>query len=115
MSEEKWGIGNAKDKEAFDTVLMGKETLDLIHGEYPHSRSDKTTYARTKDGSITGFDGHRLPFKIEIEEGNYWKSSGLSGDEIRKSCSGKLSVNGVQIFYCGGRTYDRCYKEIQKF
>lgn len=89
----------------------------MIHGEFPHSRQDNTTYARSKENPerIYDFSGHRLPFKIEIEESNYLKSSGLSGDEIRKSCTGKLFLNNVQIFDCGGRTYERAFKNIQNF
>ena len=68
MEEEKWGLGNATQNKAFDTVKMGDEILELIHGEHPHSRQDNTTYAKTKHGSFIGFEGHRRPMKIEIEE-----------------------------------------------
>lgn len=114
MENEKWGIGSKKDAEAFAKVMVGTRSFDLIHGEYPHSRQDNTTYARNGD-FITGFSGHRMPFKIEIEEYNYVKDSFVSGDEIRKGCLGKLFVNGVQIFECGHRNYERTYMGIQRF
>jgi hypothetical protein len=113
MSNEQWGVGNAKDSKAFDTTTCGTgnnaKTIELIHGEHPHSRRDNTTYARTKDGRIYGFDGHRAPIKIEIEEYNYLKESELSGDEIRKGCSVKVFAGGVQIFDEFHRDYHRGY------
>lgn len=115
MPEDKWGAGNKYKEKAFDTTLMGKETIELFFGEFPHSRQDNTIYARTKGGSIYGFSGHRQCFKIEIEEHNYLKSSELSGDEIRKGCNGKLFLNGLQIFSTWHRDYERCYRNIQKF
>lgn len=113
----RWGVGKESTSKPFDTIKIGDSEYELIHGEYPHSRRDNTTYARNKQHpeDITGFDGHRIPFKIEIEEYNYYKSSGLSGDEIRKGCTGKLFLNGQQIFECGGRTYDRAFKNIEYF
>jgi hypothetical protein len=113
----KWGVGDKGASKAFDTVKIGNEDYELIFGEHPHSRQDNTIYARSKKypEEIIGFDGHRLPFKIEIEESNYTKRSGLSGNQIRKACSGKLFLNGIQIFECGGRTYDRAFKQIDTF
>lgn len=112
-----WGVGKEGSSKPFDNVKIGDSDFELIHGEFPHSRQDNTTYARSKENPeiIYDFSGHRLPFKIEIEESNYLKSSGLSGDEIRKSCTGKLFLNNVQIFDCGGRTYERAFKNIQSF
>lgn len=117
VSEGNWGVGKEAKSKPFDTTKIDGHEYELIHGEFPHSRRDNTTYARSKKNPerIYGFDGHRLPFRIEIEESNYLKSSGLSGDEIRKSCTGKLSLNGVVIFECGGRTYERAFTNIQRF
>lgn len=115
MSNENWGVGNKKDEKAFAKAKMGVQEIDLIFGEYPHSRQDNTIYGRTRDGSVYGFDGHRLCFRIEIEENNYLKTSEYSGDQIRKSCSGKLSVNGVQCYETSHRNYESCYRSIQKF
>lgn len=115
--ENKWGVGKEKEAKAFDTVKIRGEEYDLIHGEFPHSRQDNNTYARDKNNPehIYGFDGHRLPFKIVIEESNYLKSSHYSGDEIRKSCSGELYLNDTLIYECGGRTYERAFTNIKRF
>lgn len=115
MKGEQWGIGNAAQEKAFDTVKMGDKTLELIHGDHPHSRRDNSTYARTENGKIIGFDGHRRPFKIEIEEYNYLKSSGLSGDQIRKSCRVKIFCDGVQVFEKNHRTYEHAYRIAHQF
>jgi len=115
MEEEKWGVGSAIDKKAFDTVKMGEETVELFFGEHPHSRQDNNIYARTKSGSVYGFDGHRLPIKIEIEEGNYLKTSGLSGDQIRKKCSVKVFCDGIQILDEGHRSYEHGYRIAHQF
>ncbi len=115
METEKWGVGNALENKAFDTVKMGSETLELIFGEHPHSRQDNTQYARTKNGSIYGFNGHRIPFKIEIEERNYLKSSSLSGSEIRKNCGVKIFADGIQIFDEACRTYENGYRVAHQF
>jgi hypothetical protein len=103
----------------FDTTVFGTgietENIGLFFGDKPHSTNDNSIYAETNDGRVYDFDGHRIPFKIEIEEFNYLKSSGLSGDEIRKACRGKLYVKGIQCYEVGHRTYDRCYKNISDF
>jgi len=113
--EEQWGVGNAKEKKAFDTVKMGDETLELIFGDHPHLRQDNTVYARTEEGGIYGFDGHRLPIKIEIEEENYLKSSGLSGDQVRKKCSIKVFCDGIQILDETHRSYEHGYRIAHQF
>lgn len=114
MSDE-WGIGNRANDKPYGVAKMGEQTVELISGQHPHSRQDNNTYAKTTDGTIYGFSGHRLCFKIEIEEDNYLKSSYLSGDEIRKICTGKLWVNGVQVYEAGHRGYEMCYFRIQEF
>jgi len=112
-----WGVGKEVNSKAWMDVKISGQDYELIHGEFPHSRQDNTIYARSKENPerIYGFDGHRLPFKIVIEESNYLKSSGLSGDEIRKACSGKLFLNDIQVYECGGRTYERAFKNIDSF
>lgn len=115
MSEQNWGVGNEADSKSFATAVVGKENVELIFGEHPHSRQDNNIYARYKNGEVQEFDGHRLCFKIEIEEYNYLKTSGLSGNEIRKGCSGKLFVNGVQCYDTFHRNYDSCYQNVKKF
>lgn len=114
-NNEQWGVGKERNSKAFDKIFLYNQEYDLIFGEFSHSTSDNTTYARNKEGIIHNFSGHRRPFKIEIEEYNYLKESELSGDEIRKGCTGKLFINNIQCYECGGRTYDRAYKNIEKF
>jgi len=114
-SEEKWGIGDKDKEQAFDTVSVGEDIVDLIFGQHPHSRQDNRIYARTKSGEIYDFDGHRLPFKIEIELYNYIKCSHLSGDEIRKGGTARLFLNGQQIFEDFCRSYESGYKKIDRF
>ncbi len=47
-NENNWGVGDCADAKAFDTAIVNGRSVDLIHGEHPHSRSDNTTYARFK-------------------------------------------------------------------
>ena len=95
--EEEWGVGNRADEEAFATAIVGEHTVDLITGEHPHSRSYDSHYARWKDGEIEGFDGYRSLFDIEITSNNYLKTSGLSGNEVRKGGECKIKVNGKVV------------------
>lgn len=113
----KWGVGKEANSKPFDTAIIHGQKYDLIFGEFPHSRRDDNMYARSQENpeEIVGFDGHRLPFKIVIEEKNYIKRSGLSGNEVRKSCSGALFLNDVQIFDCSHRKHEYTYKAIQQF
>ncbi len=114
MSEQNWGIGNAKDKKAFAIVSVKGENYELVHGEHPHSRQDNNTYARNGK-FITGFDGHKLPFKIEIEEFNYLKSSEYSGDEIRKGGNVKVFCDNIQVYDEFCRSYQMGYLKAQNF
>lgn len=115
MSDEKWGVGDAKDSKAFDTITIHGKSYELIHGEHPHSRRDNNMYARDKNNNIISFDGHRRPFKIEIEEYNYLKESELSGDEIRKGCSVKVYVGGIQVLDEFHRNYEAGYLKAHNF
>lgn len=114
MAEQKWGVGNRKDEKAFDTVKVGNHDYELIFGEHPHQTQDNTIYAR-KGNFITGFDGHRKPIKIEIEEFNYLKESELSGDQIRKGGSVKVFLNDVQIYDDFCRNYEMGYRKASQF
>jgi hypothetical protein len=98
MRETAWGVGSEGAAKAFDTIQLHGRTYDLIFGELPHSRQDNNIYARAADGRIEGFDGHRLCWRVEVEESNYLKESELSGDEIRKGGSFKLYVDGECIY-----------------
>jgi len=115
MESEKWGVGNASESKSYATVKVGNEEVELIHGEFPHSRQDNTTYARFKDKSIEGFSGHRWPFKIVIEEYNYLKESHMSGNDVRKGGNVKVFVKDVQIFDEFCRSYERGYKLATQF
>lgn len=95
---EKWGVGNRKDEKAFATVKVGDEDVELIHGEHPHSRADNKIYARFKDGSVEGFDGHMMLVGFRYEPSNYLKTSGLSGNEVRKGGQFVVTVNGRDIY-----------------
>ncbi len=97
-TEDQWGVGNASNAKAFDTITLHGRQYDLIFGEHPHSRRDNNVYARSPSGEIEEFDGHRLCWRVEIEESNYLKESELSGDEIRKGGSYKLFVDGECIY-----------------
>lgn len=98
MTRQEWGVGSESAAKAFDTITMHGRTYDLIFGEHPHSRQDNNIYARSADGQIEEFDGHRLCWRIEVEESNYLKESEMSGDEIRKGGSFKLYVDGECIY-----------------
>lgn len=98
MTDDKWGVGSEAQAKAFDTIEMHGRPYDLIFGEHPHSRQDGNVYARSADGSVEAFDGHRLCWRIEVEEHNYLKESELSGDEIRKGGSYKLYVDDECIY-----------------
>lgn len=102
MTTENWGVGNKADSKAFATTKVGEETVELIHGEHPHSRRDNTTYARFPSGNIEGFSGHRLLHEITFEDYNYLKDSWLSGSEVRPAGMCKIKINGFlceEFFY----------------
>ncbi len=107
MSDDKWGYGAPEDPKPFDTIQLHGRPYDLIFGEHPHSRSDNNIYALSPSGNIEAFDGHRICWRVEIEEHNYLKQSELSGDEIRKGGSVKLYVDGECIFEDFVRSIDR--------
>ena len=96
---DQWGVGNAKDADAFDRTYVGEnpefaEPVELIFGEHPHSRSDDNIYARWESGEIEGFSGHRLIHEVRLREYNYLKTSGLSGNEVRRGGQGVIYING---------------------
>lgn len=97
MSEQ-WGVGDKADSKAFDAIRLHGQTLDLIHGEHPHSRSDSSIYARWPSGRIDSFNGHRVRARVEVEEENYLKESELSGDDIRKGGSCKIYLNDFPVY-----------------
>lgn len=109
MSEQ-WGVGANADVKAFDTIAEG----DLIFGEFPHSRSDNNIYLRRPSGDIVPFDGHRRLIDVDIKSSNYLKDSEWSGDEIRKSVTGSIIVDGVKLVEVFGREVQNVMKRIDR-
>jgi len=95
--DDKWGAGDKEKWHDHGAIQMGGERLPLIYGENPHSRSDNQHYA-LMHGEPVAFDGHRILIGVQIEPQNCLKSSGLSGDEIRKGGSAKIFADGVCVF-----------------
>jgi len=94
-----WGAGNKeKTGEVFQKTKVGDTDIGLFFGEHPHARSDSNIYARLPDGSVQGFSGHRLLWRVEIKEYNYFKESQYSGAEIRPGCTIMIFVNDDQIY-----------------
>jgi hypothetical protein len=113
-SDDEWGVGDRADSNAFRTVLVGDKEVELIHGEHPHSRMDNTIYARYPDGRIEDFDGHYALTSIEITESNYLKTSGLSGNEVRKACDVIIKCNGEPIYKFFTRTAEYALRKAQQ-
>lgn len=91
---DQWGVGSKAQDKAFDTAkLQNGETVELVFGEHPHSRRDNNIYARWSDGRVEAFDGHRIRTRVELEEWNYLKMSGLSGNEVREGGTGNIYFN----------------------
>lgn len=95
---EDWGVGSKKDDKAFAQAIVGRDTVDLIFGEYPHSRSDNNIYARFPDGRVEGFDGHGVLVDVNVASENYLKSSGLSGNEVRKKVMVTIALNRNVVY-----------------
>lgn len=106
MSEQ-WGPGDRSEWSDHGTVLVGDREVPLIYGEHPHSRRDSRHYALLDpDREPVGFDGHRPCMRFDIRESNYLKTSGLSGDEVRKSCEALVYMNNRLVFGRSFRTAD---------
>lgn len=112
MSDQ-WGVGNKSNEKAFDKTKLGGGEVELIFGEHPHSRRDNNIYARTSDGTIYDFDGHRRLIDISITSSNYLKESDMSGDQIRKQCIGRVSVDGIQLIEEFGREPLRMMRHLE--
>ena len=109
MSEQ-WGVGDQAEAKAFDTIAEG----DLIFGQFPHSRQDNNIYLRRPDGRIVPFDGHRRLIDVEVKSSNYEKDSEWSGDEIRKSVTGSIIVDGVKLVEIFGREVQQVMKWVDR-
>lgn len=98
MSDDEWGPGDKSKWSNHGSVMVGTRRYPLIYGEHPHSRSDNRHYVDMGHGEPTGFDGHRILIGVTLEPSNYMKSSGLSGDQVRKGGSGKITADGEVVF-----------------
>lgn len=105
-----WGHGRGTqnfrtgewEQKIFETCRVGCETVGLFFGEHPHSTSDNNLYAKFPDGHVEGFSGHRLLHHITFEDSNYLKTSGLSGNEVRKAGRCNIYINNL---LCGTFSY----------
>lgn len=96
---EEWGVGDQGSSKAFEQGALGDGTkYDLIFGEHPHGRDDDNIYARFEDGSVEGFDGHRVQVEVSIKTNNYLKMSGMSGNEVRKGGLAEISFDGDVVY-----------------
>lgn len=112
MSDEKWGPGDRKAWRFWGEtqVLDDGSKMRLFFGEHPHGRQDKTIYAEfgaPGDGEFVAFDGHRVRIRLDIEEFNYMKSSGLSGSEVRKGCRMHIWMNDRLVY---GRPFRQAHQ-----
>lgn len=98
MSDDEWGPGDKSKWSNHGSVVVGTRRYPLIYGEHPHSRSDNRHYVDMGHIEPTGFDGHRILIGVTLESSNYLKSSGLSGDQVRKGGSGKITADGEVVF-----------------
>jgi hypothetical protein len=87
--------------EEFDTIEFDGNSYPLAIGTLPHSKIDKFQYTNI-DGQIVPFNGYRKLFGIEITERNHL---GIHPSEIRKGCSVKVCVNGLEVWqrHCSDR------------
>lgn len=115
MENEGWGPGNAAATlPAFRKVTIGNIQAELIHGDYPHSRQYNATYIRLPSGSVEGFNGHYVCWGVQIETRNYLKTSGLSGNEVRKGGSIKLTVDGAVVAEAFCREFGAALDEAKR-
>ena len=103
-----WGFGNGAGGEGwkpFERVTVEGTECELAFGEAPHTRRDGNIYCRRigDTGEPQGFNGNRHPWRVEVQEGSYWKESELSGDEVRATCTGKLFMGDQLVGVVGGR------------
>ena len=97
MHEEGWGAGERTKWSGHGTVSVSGADYPLIYGENPHSRSDNRHYA-LMGGEPVGFDGHRILIGLAFESRNYLKTSHLSGSEVRKAGTCRITADGEQVF-----------------
>lgn len=103
LHHDEWGAGEKENWRDHGEVLVGQgfntQRLKLIYGEHPHSRSDNHHYVNFPHSKEpTDFDGHRTIVDVIVESYNYLKSSGLSGDEVRKGGLCKIFFDKHQVY-----------------
>lgn len=96
--DDTWGAGDRSKWSNHGTVMVGDRIYPLIWGEHPHSRSDNRHYVDMGRKEPVGFAGSRVLISVALESRNYLKSSGLSGDEIRKGGSGQITADGEVVW-----------------
>lgn len=107
---EQWGVGDQADAKAFDEIKEG----ELIFGQFPHTRRDDNIYLRRLNGEIVAFNGHRRLVDVTIESSNYYKDSEYSGDEIRKTVTGSIIVDGIKLVEKHGREVQQVMKWLDR-
>lgn len=113
--DSRWGAGDVSNVKPFGHTVVGGNKFPLVLGENPHSRQENNIYIRTKSGEAIGFDGHRQPIRIEIQEYNYLKESHISGNEVRKGCSVKVYIDDIQVLDQFCRGYQHGYTLATRF
>lgn len=123
---EEWGPGEAaKTAKGFERGYLGippapKQPADLaprtrgyelFFGDHPHTRRDDNVYARFDDGRVEGFNGHRVQVAIDLRTSNYLKTSGLSGNEIRK---GGRCVVSMGLCEPPVPVYEFSFRDVQR-
>lgn len=107
MADLKFGPGKPKNWRPMNMwASLGtgerRERFPLIQGEHPHSYDNgNARYLLTPDVDKYGsepvaFAGHIRPMRIELEEHNVHKGSGLSGDEVRATCHLRVFVEEIE-------------------
>lgn len=116
MADDKWGAGPKKNwKPLKRYVTLGSprdymvlDVVPLVAGEHPHSRNDRDHYALVGDSDhqeAVGFSGNGRPVRIEVTEYNYYRGSGLSGDEIRQMCELKVYAQEIEDRELAGKWF----------
>lgn len=104
-----WGFGRGYEGRGwrpFGRVDVAGHPWELSFGEHPHARCDKSMYARPvgqEGGEPVGFDGHRPLLRVVLSEHNRLKESGISGDEVRGSCSADVYADDQLVYRAHGR------------
>lgn len=100
-NDNEWGIGDPAKATSWGFTTLGQKdggALEVLWGEHPHARSDNKMYARSDDGIIYDFDGHRVLVDVQFRSYNYLKQSSLSGDEVRKGGTCVILADREPVF-----------------